>query len=100
MSGEKRGQGGEAFDKSETQDKKLEVRTRDKEEKGGEEEGDKHKEKIHESDEQPEIVDSAKIKSGDMTPDKIRRLLEAGEVDISPEYRRIVERYFGELSEK
>ena len=60
----------------------------------------KQKDDIYKSKDEPTIVDSALIKSGDLPPDKIRKLIESGRVDVSPEYRRLIERYFGELSEE
>ena len=94
--------GGEAFDKSQTENKRIGARAGDKGAAAEEDKGDggKRSEQIHKDDGKPEIVNSTKIRSADMSPDKIQKLVESGQVDVSPEYRRIVERYFGELSEK
>jgi len=97
-----RGKGGEAFDRGETADAKLGVRTRDKEDErdeSGEPDAGRTQD-IHDTGEKPDIVDKAEIRSGDLTADQVRRLVESGKIDVSPEYRRLVERYFAELSEK
>ena len=92
---------GTPFDKSKTQGKEIGVLTRDDKGKGKTQEPKKDGgEKIFESDEKPNIVDTPKIKIGDLPPDKIRELIDAGEVNVSPEYRRLIDYYFGELSEK
>ena len=92
---------GTPFDKSKTQDKKIGVLTRDAEDKDKTQEPKKDGgEKIFETDEKPNIVDTPKIRVGDLPPDKIRELIDAGKVNVSPEYRRLIDYYFGELSEK
>ena len=98
---EERGKTGKAFDKSKTEDKELGVKSRDVEDKGEQRDEDrKPKEEIHESKDKPEIVDSSPIRAGDLTADKVRKLIESGKIVVSPEYRRLIERYFGALSEK
>jgi hypothetical protein len=97
-----RGGDGEAFDRSKTENKELELLTRDRagdREPPGAEGKDDPGEKIYETPETPHLVDSPTLKAGDLSPDEVRKLVESGRVDVSPEYRRLVERYFGQLSE-
>ena len=92
---------GQAFDKSKTDNKEVSVLTRDADNKNGNKPADDagHKETIYSGSAKSGAADSAPAKSTDMSPDAIRKLIEAGSVDVSPEYRRLIERYFGELSE-
>ena len=93
---------GRAFDKSTTQDKQIEALTRDADlgkegERGNDAAGS---DAIHESEQKTGAGETVRIDSGDLPPDEVRKLVESGDVDISPEYRRLIERYFGELSEQ
>lgn len=93
--------GGEAFDRSKTQDKEIGVTSRDAARgDGAEKDGRKDDASdTHKSGDRPTIVDTARVTSGDLSADKLRELIESGRIDVSPEYRRLVERYYRELSE-
>ncbi len=92
---------GRPFEKDKTEGKEIGVLSRDPEgEKGDQDPERDGGEKIHKTDVKAEVVDSPELRAGDLSPDKIRELIESGKVPVSPEYRRLVDRYFGELSEK
>ena len=92
---------GEAFDRSETEDKEIGVTSRDPNnpnaKPGQAKDG---KDGIFESGARPEVVESSELKTGDLSPDKLRDLVESGKINVSPQYRRMIERYLAELSEK
>jgi hypothetical protein len=95
--------GGEAFDRSKTENKDVGVLTRDPAAKDAKKPGEEgtRPEQIFEAMRKPDGAESGSaLKSGNLTPDKIRKLVDAGKLDVSPEYRRLIERYFAELSEK
>jgi hypothetical protein len=60
---------------------------------------DTGRERIHDGG-AAEVVRSPEARQGDTPADKLDKLTESGKLNVSPEYRRIVERYLGELSEK
>jgi len=93
---------GKAFDRTKTEDKKIGVTTRDGADDGKPEKDDNVKEgdQVHETGVRPEITDTVDTRSGDLSADKLRELIESGKVDVSPEYRRLVERYFADLDKK
>lgn len=96
----RRGAGG-TFDRSKTQDKEIGVTSRDAEKGSGSEKDTKKdaEDDSHKSADRPAVVDTARVVLGDLSADKLRELIESGRVDVSPEYRRLVERYYRELSE-
>lgn len=93
--------GGEAFDRGKTENKEIGVLSRDPDDPQGDTaRREAPREKVYESDETANVTETVTVKTGDLPPDKIRKLVESGKVAVSPEYRRLIERYFGEISEK
>ncbi len=90
---------GEAFDKSRTESRKIGELSR--EEGGGDKEGAGARpgEQVHDGGSAPAVAGSAQVRSGDL-PSDAGRERDVSTYDISPEYRRIVERYRAEISEK
>ena len=96
---EARSKHAEAFDRDATEGETLAAKPDEGEADGAEAAAeDEHVEDIHEAD--GVAGGSGEVKDGDSSPDEVRRLVESGEVDMSPEYKRLAERYFSVLSEQ
>jgi len=101
VGGEARRAGSSPFDRRETRGRTVGVLTREEGGEAGPGAGaEPHRERIHEGDGGPALVEEVTAEAVTLSADEVRRLIESGEVDVSPEYRALVERYFGALSEK
>ncbi|MFO7899275.1 MAG: hypothetical protein R6V58_09460 [Planctomycetota bacterium] len=89
------------FDRSKTEGKELETVTDDGGEPGNAEKAqDEHEPALHEETVRPEVVEGADLTANDLRPDRTKKMLESGEIDVSPIYRRLIDHYFGQLSEQ
>jgi hypothetical protein len=91
----------EAFDRTRTENRELGVLTRDRAAEGepGKKPDNDRREKVFDGG-NPEVVRSPEARQGDTAADKLDSLSESRKLDISPQYRRPVEKYLGKLSEQ